>query len=57
MSGAEQDGYLSGTDLKAIAQSPTLVHAEKVVGGHNLDSWSKQLPQTFGWLSSVVKAP
>lgn len=57
MSGAEHDGYLSGTDLKAIAQSPTQVHAEKVVGGHNLDSWSKQLPQTFGWLSQTVKAP
>ncbi|WP_168724318.1 alpha/beta hydrolase-fold protein [Streptomyces sp. A1547] len=57
MSGAEQDGYLSGTDLKAIAQNPTTVHAEKVVGGHNLDSWSKQIPQTFGWLSTQVKAP
>lgn len=57
MSGAEQDGYLSGTDLKAIAQSPTTVHAEKVVGGHNLDSWSKQLPQTFQWLTVQVKAP
>ncbi|MGW0753043.1 alpha/beta hydrolase [Streptomyces sp. NPDC002587] len=57
MSGAEQDGYLSGTDLKAIAQSPTVVHAEKVVGGHNLESWSKQLPQTFQWLSTVVKTP
>lgn len=57
MSGAEQDGYLSGTDLKAIAQGPTVVHAEKVTGGHNLDSWSKQLPQTFDWLSKTVKAP
>ncbi|MEU7551332.1 alpha/beta hydrolase-fold protein [Streptomyces sp. NPDC044571] len=57
MSGAEQDGYLSGTDLKALAQSPTVVHAEKVAGGHNLDSWSKQLPQTFGWLSTQVKMP
>ncbi|MFJ6794845.1 alpha/beta hydrolase [Streptomyces sp. NPDC091268] len=57
LSGAEQDGYLSGTDLKAIAQSPTTVHAEKVTGGHNLDSWSKQLPQTFQWLSGIVKAP
>lgn len=57
MSGAEQDGYLSGMDLKAIAQSPTVVHAERVTGGHNLDSWSKQLPQTFGWLSQRVKAP
>jgi enterochelin esterase-like enzyme len=57
MSGAEQDGYLSGMDLKAIAQSPTTVHAEKVVGGHNLDSWSKQLPQTFGWLSTQVATP
>ncbi|MET9957511.1 alpha/beta hydrolase-fold protein [Streptomyces sp. NPDC006326] len=57
MSGAEQDGYLSGTDLKALAQSPTVVHAEKVTGGHNLDSWSKQLPQTFGWLSTQVKMP
>ncbi|WUH76283.1 esterase family protein [Streptomyces sp. NBC_00435] len=57
ISGAEQDGYLSGTDLKALAQSPTQVHAEKVVGGHNLDSWSKQLPQTFDWLSKTVKAP
>ncbi|WP_330298138.1 alpha/beta hydrolase [Streptomyces sp. NBC_00503] len=57
MSGAEQDGYLSGTDLKGIAKNPTVVHAEKVTGGHNLDSWSKQLPQTFGWLTSVVKAP
>ncbi|MYT19620.1 esterase [Streptomyces sp. SID7760] len=57
MSGAEQDGYLSGTDLKAIAQNPTAVHAEKVTGGHNLDSWSKQLPTAFGWLSTQVKAP
>ncbi|MFB6694029.1 alpha/beta hydrolase [Streptomyces virginiae] len=57
LSGAEQDGYLSGMDLKGIAQKPTVVHAEKVVGGHNLESWSKQLPQTFGWLSGVVKAP
>ncbi|MFD9359110.1 alpha/beta hydrolase [Streptomyces sp. NPDC060031] len=57
MSGAEQDGYLSGMDLKAIAKNPTVVHAEKVTGGHNLDSWSKQLPQTFQWLSGVVKAP
>lgn len=57
MSGAEQDGYLSGMDLKAIAKSPTSVHAEKVTGGHNLDSWSKQLPQTFGWLSKTVRAP
>ncbi|MEU9252793.1 alpha/beta hydrolase-fold protein [Streptomyces sp. NPDC048270] len=57
MSGAEHDGYLSGTDLKAIAKSPTTVHAEKVTGGHNLDSWSKQLPQTFDWLSKTVKAP
>ncbi|MFC6983966.1 alpha/beta hydrolase [Streptomyces cirratus] len=57
MSGAEQDGYLSGLDLKAIAKSPTAVHAEKVTGGHNLDSWSKQLPQTFDWLSKTVKAP
>ncbi|MEV7174765.1 alpha/beta hydrolase [Streptomyces sp. JL4002] len=57
LSGAEQDGYLSGLDLKGLAQKPTTVHAEKVVGGHNLESWSKQLPQTFGWLSGVVKAP
>ncbi|MFJ3201905.1 alpha/beta hydrolase [Streptomyces sp. NPDC086989] len=57
MSGAEQDGYLSGTDLKAIAQNPTTVHAEKVTGGHNLDSWSKQIPQTFGWLSTQIKTP
>lgn len=57
MSGAEQDGYLSGMDLKAIAQSPTSVHAEKVTGGHNLDSWSKQLPQTFDWLTKTVKTP
>ncbi|MFD3549103.1 alpha/beta hydrolase [Streptomyces sp. NPDC058655] len=57
MSGAQQDGYLSGMDLKAAALSPTAVHAEKVVGGHNLESWSKQLPQTFGWLSTQVKAP
>ncbi|OKK20935.1 esterase [Streptomyces sp. CB00455] len=57
MSGAEQDGYLSGMDLKGIAQNPTTVHAEKVAGGHNLESWSKQLPQTFGWLSQQVKAP
>ncbi|MFD3542899.1 alpha/beta hydrolase [Streptomyces sp. NPDC058662] len=57
MSGAEQDGYLSGMDLKAVAKTPTVVHAEKVTGGHNLDSWSKQLPQTFGWLSQKVKAP
>ncbi|MFB7182290.1 alpha/beta hydrolase [Streptomyces sp. NPDC056257] len=57
MSGAEQDGYLSGMDLKGLAQKPTAVHAEKVVGGHNLESWSKQLPQTFGWLSGIVKAP
>ncbi len=57
MSGAEQDGYLSGMDLKGLAQSPTTVHAEKVVGGHNLESWSKQLPQTFGWLTTVVKTP
>lgn len=57
MSGAEQDGYLSGMDLKALAKSPTTVHAEKVTGGHNLESWSKQLPQTFDWLSKTVKAP
>lgn len=57
LSGAEQDGYLSGMDLKAIAKSPTAVHSEKVTGGHNLDSWSKQLPQTFDWLSKTVKAP
>ncbi|MFB6618494.1 alpha/beta hydrolase [Streptomyces sp. NPDC085524] len=57
MSGAEQDGYLSGMDLKGLAKAPTVVHAEKVVGGHNLEAWSKQLPQTFGWLSGVVKAP
>ncbi|WP_030764248.1 alpha/beta hydrolase [Streptomyces sp. NRRL F-2664] len=57
LSGAEQDGYLSGMDLKGLAQKPTFVHAEKVVGGHNLESWSRQLPQTFGWLSGVVKAP
>lgn len=57
MSGAEQDGYLSGLDLQAIAKSPTTVHAERVTGGHNLDSWSKQIPQTFGWLSKTVKAP
>ncbi|MET9603788.1 alpha/beta hydrolase-fold protein [Streptomyces sp. NPDC006512] len=57
MSGAEHDGYLSGTDLKGIAKNPTVVHAEKVTGGHNLDSWSKQLPQTFDWLSRTVKAP
>lgn len=57
MSGAEQDGYLSGTDLKALAKAPTTVHAEKVSGGHNLESWSKQLPQTFTWLSTVVTAP
>lgn len=57
LSGAEHDGYLSGVDLKSIAKSPTVVHAEKVVGGHNLEAWSKQLPQTFGWLSGLVKAP
>ncbi|RSS60625.1 esterase [Streptomyces sp. WAC07061] len=57
MSGAEHDGYLSGTDLKALAQNPTTVHAEKITGGHNLEAWSKQLPQTFGWLSQQVKAP
>ncbi|MFD8980257.1 alpha/beta hydrolase [Streptomyces sp. NPDC059564] len=57
MSGAEQDGYLSGMDLKALAKNPTTVHAEKVTGGHNLESWSKQLPQTFDWLSKTVKAP
>ncbi|MFK0254221.1 alpha/beta hydrolase [Streptomyces sp. NPDC090445] len=57
MSGAEHDGYLSGTDLKALAKSPTVVHAEKVVGGHNLETWSKQLPQAFGWLSTQVKTP
>ncbi|MEU8464340.1 alpha/beta hydrolase-fold protein [Streptomyces sp. NPDC029003] len=57
MSGAEQDGYLSGMDLKALAKEPTTVHAEKVTGGHNLESWSKQLPQTFDWLSKTVKAP
>lgn len=57
MSGAEHDGYLSGTDLKALAQAPTTVHAEKITGGHNLEAWSKQLPQTFGWLSQQVKTP
>ncbi|MCY0932890.1 alpha/beta hydrolase [Streptomyces sp. H34-S4] len=57
MSGSEQDGYLSALDLKALAQSPTQVHAEKVPGGHNLDTWSKQLPQTFEWLSKAVKNP
>ncbi|MFJ9338263.1 alpha/beta hydrolase [Streptomyces sp. NPDC101733] len=57
MSGAEQDGYLSGTDLKGLAQSPTSVHAEKVTGGHNLESWSRQIPQTFGWLSKQVRTP
>ncbi|MFD8024492.1 alpha/beta hydrolase [Streptomyces lavendulae] len=57
MSGAEQDGYLSGMDLKGLAQNPTTVHAEKVTGGHNLESWSKQIPQTFDWLSKTVKAP
>lgn len=57
LSGAEQDGYLSGMDLKAIAKSPTVVHAERVTGGHNLESWSKQIPQTFDWLSKTVKAP
>ncbi|MFE3763102.1 alpha/beta hydrolase [Streptomyces sp. NPDC059104] len=57
MSGAEQDGYLSGMDLKGLAKSPTTVHAEKVTGGHNLESWSKQIPQTFDWLSKTVKAP
>ncbi|MET9321177.1 alpha/beta hydrolase-fold protein [Streptomyces sp. NPDC003038] len=57
MSGAQQDGYLSGLDLKGASQSPTVVHAEKVVGGHNVESWSRQLPQTFGWLSTQVKAP
>ncbi|MEU3060142.1 alpha/beta hydrolase-fold protein [Streptomyces subrutilus] len=57
MSGAQNDGYLSGMDLKAAAKAPTSVHAEKVVGGHNLESWSKQLPQTFGWLSGTVQAP
>ncbi|MEV7522893.1 alpha/beta hydrolase-fold protein [Streptomyces sp. NPDC091371] len=57
MSGAEHDGYLSGMDLKGLAKAPTVVHAEKVVGGHNLEAWSKQLPQTFGWLSGIVKAP
>ncbi|MGW0394100.1 alpha/beta hydrolase [Streptomyces sp. NPDC003042] len=57
MSGSQHDGYLSGMDLKGAALSPTVVHPEKVVGGHNLDSWSKQLPQTFGWLSQQVKAP
>ncbi|MGW6706014.1 alpha/beta hydrolase [Streptomyces sp. NPDC054956] len=57
MSGAEQDGYSSGLDLKALAKSPTEVHAEKTTGGHNLTSWTKQLPQTFDWLSKTVKAP
>ncbi|NXY94610.1 esterase [Streptomyces sp. BR123] len=57
MSGAEHDGYLSGTDLKALAKSPTVVHAEKVVGGHNLETWSRQLPQAFAWLSTQVKTP
>lgn len=57
MSGAQNDGYLSGMDLKGAAKSPTVVHAEKVTGGHNLESWSKQLPQTFGWLTTQVKAP
>lgn len=57
MSGSEQDGYLSALDLKALAQSPTRVHAEKVPGGHNLDTWSKQLPHTFEWLSKAVKNP
>ncbi|MFD5886927.1 alpha/beta hydrolase [Streptomyces sp. NPDC060334] len=57
MSGAEHDGYLSGMDLKALAKNPTTVHAEKITGGHNLEAWSKQLPQTFGWLSGQVKTP
>ncbi|MGW0362081.1 alpha/beta hydrolase [Streptomyces sp. NPDC002990] len=57
MSGAQHDGYLSGLDLKGASHSPTVVHAEKVTGGHNLESWSRQLPQTFGWLSTQVKAP
>lgn len=33
------------------------MHAEKVPGGHNLDTWSKQLPQTFEGLSKAVKNP
>ncbi|MFE3604644.1 alpha/beta hydrolase [Streptomyces goshikiensis] len=57
MSGAEHDGYLSGLDLGAVSKAPTVVHAEKVGGGHNMDTWTRQLPQTFEWLGTVVKTP
>ncbi|MFI5620618.1 alpha/beta hydrolase [Streptomyces sp. NPDC051567] len=57
LSGTPQDGYQAGLELKGAAQPPTLIHAEKVAGGHNIESWVRQLPQTFGWLGTQVKMP
>ncbi|WP_185921670.1 esterase family protein [Streptomyces sp. WAC06614] len=56
MSGAQADGYASGLDLQKAARQPTAVHAERVQGGHNIETWVRQLPQTFTWLSGLLKA-
>ncbi|MFJ3928280.1 alpha/beta hydrolase [Streptomyces sp. NPDC090022] len=55
ISGAQADGYTAGQELQQAAKQPTLVHAEKVTGGHNIETWVRQLPQTFTWLSAQLR--
>ncbi|MER5931660.1 hypothetical protein [Streptomyces sp. NPDC002054] len=56
LSGAPKDGYESARALARAAYPPTLVHAAQVAGGHNIESWVRQLPQTFTWLGTRLKA-
>ncbi|QES49732.1 esterase [Streptomyces venezuelae] len=56
LSGAQKDGYEAGQALARAAHPPTVVHAERVAGGHNIESWVRQIPRTFAWLGTRLKA-